>query len=77
MKCTMEEECKDIETMELRPRENGNYNINRGNRGQRTNFRGQGIGNFSCGSKIEYTTQKQNFTNNNSCGMGRGQPGFN
>ena len=72
MECTMDEECKDIEAMEFRPRENGNHNFTRGKRGQKTNLREQGRGNFGCGSRTEYTTQRQNFTNNNSHGTGRG-----
>ena len=77
IECTMDEECEDIEAMEFRLRENGNHSFSRGNRGQQTNFRGQRIDNFGCGSRTEYTTQRQNFTNNNSCGIGRGQQGLN
>ena len=77
MECTMDEECEDIKAMELRPRENRNHNFNRGNRGQKTNLRGQGRENFGHGSMAEYTTQRQNFTNNNSHGTGRDQQGLN
>ena len=52
----MDEECEDTKAMELRPRENGYHNFNRGNRGQRTNFRGQGRGNFRCGSRASPVT---------------------
>ena len=55
MECTIDEECNYIEAMELQPRENRNYYSNRGNRGLRTNCKGQGRGKFGCGNRKEYT----------------------
>ena len=59
MESTMDEECEDTEAVEFRLRKNGNHSFSRGNRGQQTNFRGQGRDNFGHGSRTEYTTQRQ------------------